>query len=214
MNYYIGTDRYGNYDLAHHGIKGMRWGVRRYQNPDGSLTAAGRRRYGADLDILDTSRKNVARIRKGEAYRRLDTSKINNPTNNTRHAELAGRVRSAKRAERRAHYIDEGAKRVAKGETIYGNRVKSYIAAGSSYMAAKLLSGSISNAPMSPKAAAVVNGAAWAALLFGAGYSAKKSRDNFNIRMYYANRAYGQDTIKSIGSSEYADVVKRRKNHN
>lgn len=31
--------------LAHHGIKGQKWGVRRFQNPDGSLTPAGRERY-------------------------------------------------------------------------------------------------------------------------------------------------------------------------
>lgn len=30
--------------ITHHGIKGMKWGVRRYQNPDGSLTAEGRAR--------------------------------------------------------------------------------------------------------------------------------------------------------------------------
>lgn len=32
--------------LRHHGIKGMKWGVRRYQNADGSLTAEGLKRYG------------------------------------------------------------------------------------------------------------------------------------------------------------------------
>lgn len=31
--------------LVHHGIKGQRWGIRRYQNEDGSLTPAGVRRY-------------------------------------------------------------------------------------------------------------------------------------------------------------------------
>lgn len=44
---------YNDY-LAHHGIKGMKWGVRRYQNPDGSLTAAGKKRM----------RKNISSYRK------------------------------------------------------------------------------------------------------------------------------------------------------
>lgn len=35
--------------LVHHGILGMKWGVRRYQNPDGSLTPAGERRYGVGI---------------------------------------------------------------------------------------------------------------------------------------------------------------------
>jgi len=36
---------YENY-LAHHGIKGQKWGQRRFQNADGSLTNSGRQRYG------------------------------------------------------------------------------------------------------------------------------------------------------------------------
>ena len=35
-------------ELQHHGIKGQKWGVRRFQNTDGSLTAEGRKRYSVD----------------------------------------------------------------------------------------------------------------------------------------------------------------------
>ena len=34
-----------NDELMHHGVKGQKWGVRRYQNSDGSLTSAGKKRY-------------------------------------------------------------------------------------------------------------------------------------------------------------------------
>lgn len=35
-----------NDELMHYGVKGMKWGVRRYQNEDGSLTGSGKKRYG------------------------------------------------------------------------------------------------------------------------------------------------------------------------
>ena len=44
--------------LVHHGIKGQRWGIRRYQNEDGSLTPAGVRRY-QKLDEKWVKRKST-----------------------------------------------------------------------------------------------------------------------------------------------------------
>lgn len=42
---YIGYNLIGENDLEHFGILGMKWGVRRYRNKDGSLTPAGRKHY-------------------------------------------------------------------------------------------------------------------------------------------------------------------------
>lgn len=40
-----GTMKYDSKMLAHFGILGMRWGIRRFQNPDGTLTKEGKQRY-------------------------------------------------------------------------------------------------------------------------------------------------------------------------
>lgn len=39
-----------NNELYHHGIKGQKWGVRRFQNKDGTLTSAGKQRYSHNSD--------------------------------------------------------------------------------------------------------------------------------------------------------------------
>lgn len=73
-------------ELTHWGVKGMKWGVRRYQNKDGSLTPAGKKRYDKEmsklkaeekviknkrktqekLDKLDAKRKEIDDLKKGE----------------------------------------------------------------------------------------------------------------------------------------------------
>lgn len=46
-----------NNELTHWGVKGMKWGVRRYQNADGSLTAAGKKRYDSDISNISAKKR-------------------------------------------------------------------------------------------------------------------------------------------------------------
>lgn len=58
-------------ELTHHGIKGQRWGIRRFQNRDGSLTADGKRRRSIGETVHDyrVSRKRKANLKKARETR-------------------------------------------------------------------------------------------------------------------------------------------------
>lgn len=72
---FINTD-----ELYHHGVKGMKWGVRRYQNSDGSLTSAGKKRqktdYISEAKTLSTDelRRKVNRMNNEQRYIDLNKS--------------------------------------------------------------------------------------------------------------------------------------------
>lgn len=58
-------------ELYHHGIKGQKWGVRRFQNEDGSLTTEGRERYGSEKDQKKLSKDIQKYWRNRKHYNKL-----------------------------------------------------------------------------------------------------------------------------------------------
>lgn len=61
-------------ELYHHGIKGQKWGIRRFQNPDGSLTSAGKKRYGSSESFGARLRNSFAKRRQASAAKKAPMS--------------------------------------------------------------------------------------------------------------------------------------------
>lgn len=93
-------------ELYHHGIKGMRWGVRRFQNEDGTLTAQGRQRYKdyrSDQSTRRSLTRHVAADKKnlkdrGEAMNEV-TKNYNDAQEQMRKALSKGFISRKKRQE-------------------------------------------------------------------------------------------------------------------
>ena len=74
-NYILTSDGYfiNDEELYHHGIKGMKWGIRRYQNPDGSLTPAGRKHLEkADIKWAKKKTDKITAQAKKASQKELD----------------------------------------------------------------------------------------------------------------------------------------------
>ena len=84
--------------LEHHGIKGQKWGIRRFQNEDGSLTEAGKQRYYV------TSNSSYDRVRKVEKRARREAPKFEKQGN----YDVAAYVRKqGEKAHKERKYYDK-----------------------------------------------------------------------------------------------------------
>lgn len=110
------NDFESNY-LAHHGILGQKWGVRRYQNPDGSLTEAGRKRYGVSegKGVSDISSERGIKRRTKDLKKAI---KINEKKRGKEHSKIENNLllNAFGVNKRRANKISDYSENIKKGK--------------------------------------------------------------------------------------------------
>ena len=189
-----------NTELYHHGVKGMRWGVRRYQNYDGSYTQKGLKNYRESAEDKATATKvykeakKIYKDTKKKGYSEINGERVSITKDDLNNTKKLKKVASAREKAdykqlRRDKAGDKGKRLYQSGKTITGNATRlqyqGYITAGA--VAANRYLNSIGKTKEAKYAAYAAAGLSAINGLFGV----KNAVEAKNLRAYYGhNRNY------------------------
>lgn len=96
--------------ICHYGIKGQTWGIRRYQNADGSLTEEGRQHYGVGMDSKEMKKRASYEREAMMGYRRTDTRNERKVEKYTEKLDTANEKGNDTKSEKYAKKLEEAKK--------------------------------------------------------------------------------------------------------
>lgn len=174
-------------ELYHYGILGMKWGVRRYQNYDGSYTKKGLARYNKAKEAYDSANREKKKSAKDLLSKKTTYSEYKKVADKNKGAKKE--LKNAYKDLKRQWMADEGRRLYSSGKTITDNE-KSLLYKGAAVSIGANLVGNYLYRRGYTKigtigAASVTAGAA----ITNAIIAHKTRSDNKKIRAYYAHRS-------------------------
>lgn len=173
-------------ELYHHGVKGQKWGVRRYQNYDGTYTKKGLERYNKAASDYTDAKATVAKLK--EAHKQGTATKAEYKTAKVE-AKNAKRTHSDAYKQLKNDYnADKGKELYKQGKTISDNRRKSIAVGIGSAVAKSLVTDAImKHGNDRVKSAEVARAARVGISAASIALSAKYMIENKQLRAYYAH---------------------------
>lgn len=188
-------------ELYHHGIKGQKWGIRRYQNSDGTLTAAGKERYDRNLQKMarkDAQRQSDANAAygTGAGTRRklLDKElkeKMKNPDykkhfdKEAKNVDVAKSLKRAESLHRHSGDFERGQRLADSGRNVKNITLKSIGRLGATALATGVGYSIFGKGNKLATACIIASGSINAASIIGRG-----ARDAYQVNYYERNKKF------------------------